>query len=142
MTTAPTNLSDYDFMELVAFDGKVESEGFSYAAENYAPRFEFNDLRRLDDYAALRDLWRTRQPAIDAWWDLHRDDGCDLHNAHVNAARKREDDLRLWGARCGNGNVIGVDSEAEARWFVTEPSWSCVAVLRRDVPGGEWVTVD
>lgn len=140
--TIPDQLSDYDFMELLVFDRKVESEGsWSYAYENYGPRFEFNDYADVDR-AEVRALQRRRQAAIDAWWDDHREDGCDLHNAHVDESRRRQDDRYVWAFRHENGNVSGVDSEEQARWYVNNDGWRATAVLRRDVPGGEWTVVE
>lgn len=88
--TRPTTaaLSDFDFMELVAFDRKVDSEGFRYAAENYAPAFERDDYARCDDLNVLRDLRRGYAERIDEFWS--RPDAVDLHNAHIDEADRRE----------------------------------------------------
>jgi hypothetical protein len=74
-----TALSEFDFMELVVFDRKVESEGsFQYAAENYAPAFKRDGYRRCDDLTRLSDLLREYADRIDE------------HNAHVVEADRRE----------------------------------------------------
>jgi hypothetical protein len=141
MSDIPAVLSDYDLLELVVFASKVESEGYDYAAEEYAPDFEFNDFARIDR-DELDHIWRTHRSAVDAWWAAHPDDGVDLHNAHVDASRKRLSDRCLWGVRYDHGGESACDSEAEARFLVDHPSWRARWLLHRDQPGGEWAIVD
>lgn len=141
MTTIPETLSAYDFQELIAFDAKTESEGWSYAAENYGPRFEFNNYQPLgwDD---LRDLHNRERAAIADWWETHADDGCDLHNAHIDESNRRDDDRYLWAFRHENGAISGVKTEEGARQMCLEQSWRGTAVLHRAVEGGEWTVVE
>lgn len=81
-------LSDFDFMELVVFDRKVDSEGFGYAAEEYSPAFERDGYAPCNDLNVLRDLRRQYIDRIDEFW--RRDDAVDLHNAHVYESNRRE----------------------------------------------------
>jgi hypothetical protein len=85
-----TELSEYDFLELVAFDSKVEIEGFGYAASEYAPRFEHDNFVPMTNRAELSQLLREYRDRLDAFWD--QPDCCDLHNKHVDEARKRAAD--------------------------------------------------
>jgi hypothetical protein len=82
---ATADLSEFDFMELVVFDRKVEHEGsFEYAAENYPPAFERDGYRRCGDLTRLRALLREHADRIDEFWD--QDNAVDLHNAHIAEA--------------------------------------------------------
>ena len=143
MTTETQALSEFDWMELIAFDSKANREGFTYTYEEYGPRFESAELRTLaEDMGAFRRFYRSQSAAIESWWQAHREDGCDLHNAHCAEADRRRRDSYLWGARCENGNVLGRDTEARARWLIENQSWRCTQLLRRDEPGGEWILVE
>jgi hypothetical protein len=91
----PTTLSDYDWLELVSLVWKVRNEGsYSYAVENWPPRFEADDMQAIaDDPTKLRALYREHKPAVDAWWDqVGGDRAVDLHNAHVDESRQRAKD--------------------------------------------------
>src|SRR5437016_624629 len=105
--TVTETMSEYDLLELVAFDHKADYEGLDYAAENYPPRFERDGLRPTTSMDALAAPLREHREWLEAFWA--REDACDVHNAHVDAARKRLEDSRLWGARSANGNVITCD---------------------------------
>jgi hypothetical protein len=86
--TKDTQLSEYDFVELVAFASKVESEGFGYAYEEYPPRFEAPELAPIaDDYSLLRQLFDEWQEAVDEFWT--RSDAEAVYDAHVNEERRR-----------------------------------------------------
>ncbi|WP_052432810.1 hypothetical protein [Streptacidiphilus carbonis] len=136
----PTGLSDYDWLEFVAFVWKVENEGYEYAAENYSPDFEDTGLPVDGD--DLRDLYHRYFDAVEIWAEtVGTQEAVDLHNNHVDEARQRRDDACLWGARAQNGNVLTCKSRQGAEFFVKDPSWACVALLHRDVPGGEWTEV-
>jgi len=137
----PSRLSEYDLMELIVFDCKVASEGFDYAAAEYAPRFEFTDLQRLTNRGVLADLVLTRRNVIEDWWDDHEADGVDLCNKHVEAASARQDERCLWAVRFAGGNISCCETEELARALHTDASWGRPAVLRRSEPGGEWVEV-
>ena len=88
MPTEDTPLSDYDFIELVAFASKVESEGFGYAFEEYPPRFEAPEVAPIaDDYSLLRRLFDEWQEAVDEFWT--RPDAEAAYDAHIDEARRR-----------------------------------------------------
>lgn len=143
----PTPWSDYDFLEFEAFVSQVESEGFTYAAENYRPKFESPELQAAaDELGSLRRLYRENEAKVDAWYaQIGPERACDLHNAHVDEVRQRREDACRFGIRCTDGFVITCDSEeyrdrradyllanAGKGWRVPQ------MLLRRDVPGGEW----
>lgn len=143
----PTTLSDYDWLEFVAFVWKVEREGFTYAAENYGPEFEDEGLHAVaEDLGKLRAFYREHAVKVDTRVAaVGGEKACDLHNDHVREARQRKEDARLFGIRCTDGYVITLDSEenrdANAAHMKAnaDKGWREPAVLlRRDVPGGEW----
>ena len=88
---ATVGLTAFDFMELVAFDRKVDSEGFRYAAENYPPAFERDGYRRCDDLTRLHALLHEYADRINEFWD--RDDAVDLHNAHIDESDRANSQL-------------------------------------------------
>lgn len=140
----PTSLSDYDWLEFVSFAWKVDREGYSYAVENYGPKFEDTTLPR--DGRELKALYREHKEKVAQWWDaVGGDTACDLQNDHVDEARQREQDARLWGIRCTDGYVITEDSKAERdervaylRDSYREGRRMPEALMSRTVPGGEW----
>lgn len=144
----PTDLSDYDWLEFVALVWKVRNEGsYRYAVENWAPTFEAPVMQAIaDDNAKLRAFYGQNKPKVDSWWDaVGGERAVDLHNDHVDEARQRERDACLWGVRCTDGYIVHESSEAERDAFVarlladTYPHRRVPgALLRRDVPGGEW----
>ncbi|MBB6172246.1 hypothetical protein HNR23_002306 [Nocardiopsis mwathae] len=83
---AEFELSDYDFMELVAFVRKAEDEGFDYAAEHYRPRFHSPELARWvgSSYDRLDALYASRSGVIETFWE--RPDAIALYNAHKSAS--------------------------------------------------------
>lgn len=143
----PTTWSDYDFLEFECFVSKVGFEGFTYAAENYPPRFEDTELQAVaNDLGALRVFYLKHEPKVDAWYEqVGPDRACDLHNAHVDEERQRREDAHLFGIRCTDGYVITCDTEADrdrhAAYLLENvgKGWREPAgLLRRDVAGGEW----
>ncbi|MET7688030.1 hypothetical protein ABZT06_08615 [Streptomyces sp. NPDC005483] len=91
--TKDTPLSEYDFVELVAFAHKVESEGFGYAFEEYPPRFEAPELDPIaDDYSLLRQLFDEWEEALDEFWT--RPDAEAAYDAHIDEARRRRREQR------------------------------------------------
>lgn len=141
----PTSLSDYDWLEFECFASKVDSEGFTYAYENYGPDFEAADMQELaDDMGKFRAYFRANVDLIEQWYDtVGGERACDLHNEHVDESRRRDADACLWGVRCADGYVVHERSEADRDAFVVrtlgksnyrQPAF----LLRRDVPGGEW----
>lgn len=88
-----TPLSEYDFVELVAFAHKVESEGFGYAFEEYPPHFEAPELAPIaDDYSLLRQLHEAWEEALDEFWT--RPDAEAVYDAHIDEARRRRQEQR------------------------------------------------
>lgn len=88
-----TPLSEYDFVELVAFAHKVESEGFGYAFEEYPPRFEAPELAPVAaDYSLLRQLFDEWQEALGEFWT--RPDAGAVYDAHNDEARRRRREER------------------------------------------------
>lgn len=151
MTTADTSFSDYDWMELVAFDSKVGSEGFTYAYENYPPAFESTALQQVaDDMGAFRKFFLEHEVAVEAWWREHDEDGADLHNAHTDERSRRDEEACLWGVRRPDGYVFGAATLESAQGSVDymnrpgDPYWADrgftgpARVMSREVPGGEW----
>jgi hypothetical protein len=154
MTSTNTTFSDYDWMELVAFDSKVGSEGFTYAYENYPPAFESAELQQVaDDMGAFRRFCLEHDDAVEAWWREHDEDGADLHNAHIDERNRRDEEACLWGVRRPDGHVFGARSQFSAQTSVdymnasTDTYWTDqgftepVRVMSREVPGGEWQEV-
>jgi len=144
----PTTWSDFDWLEFEAFVSKVENEGFTYAFENYRPNFEAPELQAIaDDFGQLRTLYAEHEAKIDGWYtQVGPERACDLHNAHVDEERQRREDARLYGIRCTDGYVITKDSEESrdhtAAYLLDHKHQQGfrvpAALLRRDVPGGEW----
>jgi hypothetical protein len=88
MTNTPPELSDYDFLELVAFDAKVDWEGFDYAFEEYPPRFESRELQAVaDDYSGLKALRAAHLEKIQSFWQ--EDGAMSRYDRHLDAADKR-----------------------------------------------------
>lgn len=84
-------LSDYDFLELAAFDAKADMEGFEYAWENYAPTFEDPDLEAwAGSYDRLNALHTLHGAALAEFWET--DDAHERHNAHLTEAAQRRYD--------------------------------------------------
>ncbi|CAM4364944.1 hypothetical protein NORO109296_26080 [Nocardiopsis rhodophaea] len=79
-------LSDYDFMELVAFGVKADSDGFEYAADDYPPRFKNPELARWvgSGYDRLYALYTSRTVEIARFWG--RSDAQERYNAHISAS--------------------------------------------------------
>lgn len=144
--TIPTAFTEYDWLELIAFDSKVNSEGYSYAAENYAPRFETPEMQAVAaDGCQLKFLYDSQRPSIDAWRDAEPN-AVDLVNAHIDEERRRRQDACLWGIRCTDGYVIACDTREyrdqlaasmhaeEARPGRRKPA----ALLQRFFAGAAW----
>lgn len=146
----PTDWSDYDFLAFVSFVWKVEREGFTYAAENYGPKFETPALQAAaNDLRALRTLFREHGSKVDAWSEaVGGKQACDLHNDHVDEERKREVDACLFGVRCTDGFVIHYATEEYRDQQVAYLQANAgkgyripVAVLSRTEAGGIWTQV-
>jgi hypothetical protein len=105
-----TELSDYDFVELVAFASKVQSEGFGYAYEEYPPHFEAPELAPVaDDYSLLRELYEAWEEALDEFWT--RSDAEAVYDAHIDEARRRRREARAAAAAvAAAGNTDGTNA--------------------------------
>ncbi|MGV9268124.1 hypothetical protein ACWDRR_26065 [Kitasatospora sp. NPDC003701] len=140
----PSALSDFDFMELVAFDSKVDREGFSYAYENYPPRFESPELQEVaKDLTSMRSFYGDHDHLVDQWWETVGGRGCDLHNAHIDEVQQHEDDLCLWGVLYEDGqSVLLTTEEQRENWLEymrrNNPGRPVAALLHRSEAGGEW----
>ena len=139
----PTALSDYDFLELVAFLWKAENEGFSYAYEHYAPEFESPDMQQTAaDRDGFEDFLQEHMTLVLAWGVLVAN-AVDLHNAHIDEARQRRLDGHLWGVRCTDGRIITASTEERRDYVVTslltdQLARTPAALLHRARPGGDW----
>lgn len=145
-------LSEYDFMELVAFQFKVEWErSFPYTWSNYPPHFEAPDLA---EYGTVRwkfsRLYSQYKPKVKAWQaKVGGERACELHNAHIDERRQRAEDARLFGIRCEDGVVITCASQeyrdrlwGQLKEDAGKPHRRVpAALLAREVPGGEWAEV-
>lgn len=147
----PTTWSDFDFLEFEAFVSKVEREGFTYAAENYGPRFESPELQAMaGDFGTLRTLYVENEAKVGDWYEaVGMERACGLHNDHVDEERRRRQDARLFGIRCTDGHVITKDSEESrdhtAAYLLDHKDQQGfrvpAALLVREVAGGEWTEV-
>jgi hypothetical protein len=90
MTDNGIHFDEYDLLELVAFHGKADTEGFTYTFENYPPRFGSESLQRIAaDMGDFRRLFTEHDHLVDQWWETHEDDGGELLDAHLDAQRNR-----------------------------------------------------
>lgn len=142
----PTAFTEYDWLELAAFDSKVSSEGFTYAAAEYGPRFETPEMQAIAAAPTrLKFLYDRQRPNIDKWWDEEPNAG-DLIDAHNTEADRRAEDAMLWGIRCTDGHVITCDSHeyrdslaGRMRAEAGQPGRrEPAALLQRFAPGGDW----
>ncbi|MGW2725522.1 hypothetical protein [Streptomyces sp. NPDC001492] len=145
-------LSEYDFMELVAFQFKVEWErSFPYTWSNYPPRFEAPELA---EYGTVRwkfsRLYSRYKPKVMAWREeVGGERAVELHNAHIDERNQRRKDACLFGVRCEDGYVITCDTQAyrdrlwgELHEEAGKPHRRVpAALLVREVPGGAWAEV-
>lgn len=82
---AQTQMSREDFLELIAFERKVEFEGLSYATENYAPRFTDPHLAESAlSIDAMNDLLSITHDRIDQFW-TQVDNAGRLLDEHIDA---------------------------------------------------------
>lgn len=84
----PLVLSDFDFLELVAFATKCSNEEFWYAWREYAPRFESPDARALaTDPVAMEAMVDRFQGAVEEFWQ--RPDADERFHNHQREADSR-----------------------------------------------------
>ena len=154
---AQAGMSRYDFLELLGFVWKVDSEGYEYAAENYAPEFEDPELQQqIEDEAALRNLYRKNLPVLEQWQDqTHHEEISRIWSAHLREEKERREASLLWAVHPGGDWNYAAYSDAfetreaaeqwiEGRKGLTEAhGWAPWQgrLLHRDKPGGEWVEV-
>ncbi|MGW0647719.1 hypothetical protein ACWD4T_02750 [Streptomyces umbrinus] len=85
---AAGELTSFDFLELVAFDAKAESEGLADAWAEHRPEFEAPALReQADDRRALTELLDRFRDEIRAFW--RQPDADDRYYAHLEEADRR-----------------------------------------------------
>lgn len=150
-------MSKFDWLEFVGFTWKVDSEGYDYASEHYAPEFESDGLKAVaDNETSLRTLYRKHLPLVEAWQDAVGYEEVDrLWTAHLREEKERREADRLWAVHPGGDwNYAAYSSAFETREDVDEwierqadltakHGWKPWAghILHRDVPGGEWTRV-
>jgi hypothetical protein len=157
--TIPTGFTHYDWMELLGFAFKVENEGYEYASENYAPKFETESLRATvedDDPRPLKNLYRQHYQALNDWQEATGWEEVDrLWTAHLREEKERREAHLLWAVHPGGDwnyaaytDAFASREDAEA-WIegrqelVEKHGWKPWKgrLLHRDVPGGEWAEV-
>jgi hypothetical protein len=143
------NVTDFDWLEFVAFVWKATQEGsYGYAVENYAPRFEAAAMQVIAaDPKQFRMFYDAKKTDVDTWWDtVGGQTACDLHNAHVDEADKRLEDARLWGLRCTDGYTITCDTREDRDQLAGRMQAEGnrlgrrmpAALLQRFAAGGDW----
>ncbi len=152
----PDRFTLYDWLELLGFTWKVESEGYEYASENYAPEFESPDLQRtVESETGLRVLYREHNAALEAWQEVTGWEEVDrLWTAHLREEKERCDAHLLWAVHPGGdwGHAYSdafasreaVDAWIEGRkGLVAKHGWKPWTgyILHRDTPGGKWARV-
>jgi hypothetical protein len=100
-----------------------------------------------DAAVTLRAFYQEHLGRVDAWRDVVGGErAVALVNSHVDESRQREKAACLWGVRCIDGYVIHSDSQGYRDGTAAELQARNgasgyrvpVALLHRDVPGGEW----
>lgn len=156
-TLIPAGFTQYDWLELLGFSSKVENEGYEYASENYAPKFEADTLRAVaDNETSLRALYREHHAALEAWQeDVGYKEVDRMWTAHLREEKERGEADRLWAVHPGGDwNYAAYTDAFETRgdvdrWIegrrglVEKHGWKPWAghILHRDTPGGEWTRV-
>lgn len=159
-TNIPDQFSLYDWMELLGFSWKVQNEGYEYAAENYAPRFESDALRAIaadDDPRPLKKLFNDNQQALEEWQEAAGwEEAGRLMDAHQREEKERKEAHLPWGLHPGGGWDFGSYSKAfetrdEALKAIAQQNEMAEKyehfvpfagrLLHREVPGGEWAEV-
>ncbi|MGV9226440.1 hypothetical protein ACWDPF_27650 [Streptomyces albogriseolus] len=158
--TIPHGFTHYDWMELLGFASKVDSEGYEYASENYPPEFESEALKAIvadDDPRPLKNLYHDHYRALEAWQEQTGWDQVDrLWSAHLREQKERREAHLLWALHPGGGWDHAAYSDAyETREKALEgiaqqnrlaeqyPGWKPFSgrLLNRDTPGGKWTEV-
>lgn len=86
LTDHGVHFDEYDLTELVAFHSKADTEGFTYAYENYPPRFAAESLMKIAaDMGDFRRLYTENEHLVDEWWEHHETEGGELLDAHMTS---------------------------------------------------------
>ncbi|MEV7887523.1 hypothetical protein ACWD3I_26070 [Streptomyces sp. NPDC002817] len=161
MTLPPPNgITHYDWMELIGFTWKIESEGYEYAAEEYPPSFETEALKVIaedDDPRPLKQLVRDHEQALASWQEQTGWEQVDqLWTAHLREEKERGERHLLWALHPGGDWDSGAYSKAyESREKALEgikqqnelaemyPHFVPFTgrMLHRSEPGGAWTEV-
>lgn len=159
-TTIPAGFTEYDWLELLGFAWKIDSEGYEYASENYAPTFEAPALQAVvndDDPRPLRTMYREHSAALEAWQEAVGYQEVDrLWTAHLREEKERRDAHLLWAVHPGGDwdhaaytdafdSREAVDAWIEGRkGLVVQHGWKPWAgrILHRDTPGGQWIRIE
>lgn len=147
-------MSEYDWLEFVGFTWKVDSEGYDYASEHYAPEFESDGLKAVaDSETSLRVLYRKHLPLVEAWQAAVGYKEVDrLWTAHLREEKERGEVNKLWAVHPGGdwdyaAYMQAFDTREDVdRWIegrkvlVEKHGWKPWTghILHRDLPGGEW----
>lgn len=155
----PEGFSLYDWLELLGFTWKIESEGYEYAAENYAPSFESEALKKVangSDPRPLKNLYRDHHQTLTDWQRAVGWEEVDrLWNAHLREEQERREAHLLWAVHPGGDwNYYAYSTAFESRedaetWIagreaaVEKYGWQPWEgrLLHRSEPGGEWIEV-
>ena len=155
--TIPEGFSLYDWLEFLGFIWKIENEGYEYAAENYAPKFESQALNAIvldDDPRPLKNLYREHDQALRSWQDAVGWEEVDcLWTAHLREEKERREAHLLWAIHPGGdwnyyAYTDAFETREAAQSYIdrshrlaeTNPNvrrcdWR---ILHRDQPGGDW----
>lgn len=158
--TIPNGFTQYDWLELLGFASKVNSEGYEYAAENYAPEFHTEELKKVaedDDPRPLKKLFNDHEHALEAWQEAIGWEEVDrLWTAHLREEKERKEAHLLWALHPGGDWDFGAYSDAfETREKALEniaqqnelaekyPHFNRFTgrLLHREEPGGQWKQV-
>jgi len=159
-TNIPTGFTQYDWLELLGFAWKIENEGYEYASENYAPKFETDALKAIaedDDPRPLKQLFRDHEQAMADWQEsVGWEEAGRLWDAHLQEEKERKEAHLPWGLHPGGDwNFASYSAAFETR----EQALKAIAeqnelaekyehfvpftgrLLHREVPRGEWTEV-
>ncbi|MCM3884143.1 hypothetical protein [Frankia sp. R82] len=85
-------MSEYDWMELVSFDFRIEEGGFDSAYLSYPPTFEDPGLQTIAaDERLLHRAVLGLQVELERWREVHFGDAAVLIDAHRRQAAQRRE---------------------------------------------------
>lgn len=158
-SSIPSEFTEYDWLELLGFAWKIDSEGYEYAAENYSPSFEAPDLQVIADDPDPRPLRALHEQHLTALTDWQEQVGYEevgrLWDAHLREEKERKEAHLLWAVHPGGDWNYAAYSdafesrEAADKWIegraelVEKYGWKPWTghMLHRDQAGGEWTRV-